>query len=88
MPKQLLVDKLVNYEGYSQVEAQRVVNILIKVVKDALVSGRDVELEGIGKLVVVRRRQRRRINKNLRNVEPTIETCPQAGQDSQIEIQG
>ena len=29
MPKQLLIDRLVNYEGYSDVEAKRVVNAFI-----------------------------------------------------------
>jgi nucleoid DNA-binding protein len=76
MPNQLLIDKFVDYEGYSRVEAQRLVDIFIKVMRDTLVSGRNIELEGIGTLAVVCRKQTRRINGNLKNVIPTIEICP------------
>ncbi len=76
MPKQLIIEKLVNYEGYTQAKAKTLVDAFIRVAKDALVAGKNIELEGIGILIVVRRPQRRRINKNLRNVKPTIETCP------------
>jgi DNA-binding protein HU-beta len=76
MPKQLIIEKLVNYEGYSQTKAKTLVDAFIRVLKDALVSGRNVELEGIGTLVVARRPQKRRIERNLRNQVPSIFTVP------------
>ena len=76
MPKQLIIETLVNYEGYTQAKAKTLVDAFIHVVRDALVAGKNIELEGIGTLTVVCRKQRRRINRNLRNVAPTIETCP------------
>lgn len=74
MPKQLIVNRLVNYEGYSQAKAKKMVNAVIEIWKHALSAGKDVEIEGLGTLSVVRRRQRRRIERNLPNLGPTIIT--------------
>jgi nucleoid DNA-binding protein len=74
MSKQLLINNLVNYEGYSQAKAKKIVNAVIEVWKQSLSAGKDVEIDGLGTLSVVRRRQRRRIERNLRNVRPTILT--------------
>jgi nucleoid DNA-binding protein len=74
MPKQLLIDALVNYEGYSQAKAKKIVNALIYIWRQALCAGNAVEIEGLGTLRVVRRQQRRRIEKNLPNLGPTIIT--------------
>jgi nucleoid DNA-binding protein len=74
MSKKLLINNLVNYEGYSQAKAKKIVNAVIEIWKQSLSAGKDVEIEGLGTLSVVRRRQRRRIERNLRNVRPTILT--------------
>ena len=74
MPKQLLIKSLVNNEGYSEAKAKKIVEAVIDIWKQALSAGKDVEIEGLGTLSVVQRRPRRRIEKNLRNVVPTIVT--------------
>lgn len=74
MPKQLLIDALVKYEGYSEAQAQRIVNEIIGFWKQSLSAGKDVEIEGLGTLTVVRRRTRRRVERNLPNLGPTVLT--------------
>jgi nucleoid DNA-binding protein len=76
MPKQLLVNRLVNYQGYTHSKAKSVVNAFIQAVKGALVSGKNVELEGIGTLAVVGRPQKRRIERNLKHQVVSIRTVP------------
>ena len=74
MPKQVLVDKLVNYHGYSVIKAKEVVNTIVEIMKQTLCAGKVLELPGLGALSVVQRPQRRRVERNLRNVGPTIIT--------------
>lgn len=70
MSKQLIIDNLRNYEGYSQAEANRLVDCFVDVLRNALRDGKNVELEGIGLLRVVTRK--RRAESNLPNLGPTV----------------
>ena|SRR5882672_9089311 len=74
MSKQLLIRNLVNYQGHSGAKAKKIVDAVINIWKQALSGGKDVEIEGLGTLTVVQRCPRRRIEKNLKNVGPTILT--------------
>jgi len=69
-----MINDLVNYQGYSEAKAKKAVNAVIDTWKHALSNGKDVEIEGLGVLTVVGRRPRRTIEKNLRNVGPTVIT--------------
>lgn len=68
MPKNTLVQSLVDREGYSQVQATEIVEVIIQAMKSALAAGKNVKIDGLGELRVVQRRPRHRIEKNLRNV--------------------
>jgi len=66
------VEALHQREGYTREKANRVVNAFIQVIKNALRDGKDVELEGIGKLRIVELRTARRISANLTGPGKTI----------------
>ena len=73
--KALLAQYLVDRLGYSQRAAAKLVDQVLGVIKQAIKEGRDVELEGIGTLQIVDRkqRQRRQIVKGMK-CGPTILT--------------
>lgn len=54
-----IVRKLREYHGYSERRAIKIVNQVIQCIKDALVEGKDVEIEGLGTLKVVKRKEQR-----------------------------
>jgi nucleoid DNA-binding protein len=74
MPKQIIIQKLMDREGCTEAEARTIVEAVIDAWKQALALGKDIEIEGLGTLSVVERKPRRRIERNLKNVGPTILT--------------
>ena len=72
--KKSIVAAIVQKTGVKPVEAKRALEAVLGSIKLALADGRDVELgTKLGKLKVVTRNPTRRINRNLKNVVPTIE---------------
>lgn len=76
MNKQTIVNGLVNYNGYKEIHAKKIVDAFVGILKQALKSGKHVEMEGLGTLVIVRRKQRRREECNLPNLGPTVVKSP------------
>lgn len=66
--KGILVDALIKNEGYSEAKANKAVNALIDAIKKGLGSGKNVELEGIGTLRLVKRSTKRQVKSNLLGV--------------------
>jgi nucleoid DNA-binding protein len=72
--KKTIVAAIVRKAGVKPAEAQRALEAVLASIKAALASGRNVDLgKELGKLKVVSRNPTRRINRNLKNVVPTIE---------------
>jgi len=72
--KKAIIASKVQKTGVKPDEANRALETVLASIKLALASGRDVDLgNDLGKLKVVSRNPIRRINRNLKNVVPTIE---------------
>ncbi len=74
--KQTLIDRLVLYEGYTNPKALQIVNTVFDAMKRALREGRPIEIEGLGKLVVFTHKQKRRVERNLKNQVDSLRTVP------------
>jgi nucleoid DNA-binding protein len=74
--KQTLIDRLVLYEGYTNPKALQIVNALLNAMKRALGEGRSVQIEGLGELVVFTHKQKRRIERNLKNQVASLRSVP------------
>jgi nucleoid DNA-binding protein len=73
--KKAIVAAIVQKTGVKPAKARRALETVLGSIKLALASGRDVDLgKELGKLKVVRRNPTRRINRNLKNQIPTIES--------------
>ena len=71
--KKAIIASIVLKTGVKPAEAKRALETILVSIKLALTSGRDVDLgKELGKLKVVTRNPTRRINRNLKNVVPTI----------------
>jgi nucleoid DNA-binding protein len=74
MTKKAIVSAIVQKTGVKPAEAKRALEAVLGSIKLALTDGRQVDLgKKLGKLKVVTRNPTRRINRNLKNVVPTIE---------------
>jgi nucleoid DNA-binding protein len=72
--KKAIVASIVQKTGVKPAEAKRALETVLRSIKLALADGRQVDLgKKLGKLKVVTRNPMRRINRNLKNVVPTIE---------------
>jgi nucleoid DNA-binding protein len=72
--KKSIVSAIVQKTGVKPAEAKRALETVLRSIKLALADGRQVDLgKKLGKLKVVTRNPTRRINRNLKNVVPTIE---------------
>jgi len=71
--KKSIIAAIVQETGVNRAEAQRALETILKAMKLALASGRQIDLGKLGKLKVVSRKPARRINRNLKNYVPTIE---------------
>src|ERR1700686_3890353 len=74
MTKKAIVSEIVQKTGVKPEEVKRAFEAVVRSIKLALADGRQVDLgKKLGKLKVVTRNPTRRINRNLKNVVPTIE---------------
>lgn len=71
--KENFIRVLMNREGYSDAKASVVVDAVIQVIKEQLIKGKNVQIEGLGTLTIVTRTPRRAMEKNLKQ-GPTILT--------------
>jgi nucleoid DNA-binding protein len=72
--KKTIIASIVQKTGVKPAEAKRALEAVLVSIKVALADGRQVDLgKKLGKLKVVTRNPTRRINRNLKNVVPTIE---------------
>ncbi len=72
--KKTIVAAIVRKTGVKPAEAKRALEAVLASIKLALADGSQVDLgKKLGKLKVVSRNPTRRINRNLKNVAPTIE---------------
>ena len=72
--KKTIVASIVQKTAVKPARAKRALEVVLRSIKLALASGRDVDLgKKLGKLKVVTRNPTRRINRNLKNAVPTIE---------------
>lgn len=69
-----LVDFLIHRKGYSRKKAKRLVDSLIGIIKEKLIEGKNVELEGIGLLKVYERGPIRRIAGYVAGSKPMIKS--------------
>jgi nucleoid DNA-binding protein len=76
VPKAILEEKLEQMEGYPARKARKVVAQVIEVLKAQLKAGKNIEIEGLGILSVVRRPSERRIVANLRHQGPSVRQVP------------
>jgi len=72
--KKSIVSAIVQKTGVKPVEAKRGVEAVLGSMKRALAVGKKLDLGRLGILSVAARQPLRRINRNLKNVGPTIET--------------
>jgi nucleoid DNA-binding protein len=73
MTKKMIVVAIVNKTGVRPAEAKRALETILESIKLALASGRRIDLGKLGKLKAVSRKPTRRINRNLKNRQATIE---------------
>jgi len=66
---------LMNKEGYSFDKAERLVNTFFLVLWSLLMDDKKIELEGLGVLTIVRRRQYNMIEKNLYGPPSIMTKC-------------
>ena len=72
--KKTIVAAIVHKTGVKRAEAKRALEAILVAIKLALADGNQLDLgKKLGKLRVVSRNPTRRINRNLKNVAPTIE---------------
>lgn len=71
--KENFIKVLMDREGYSDAKASFVVDAVIQVIKEQLIKGKKVEIEGLGVLTVINRKPQRIVEKNLKQ-GPTIVT--------------
>jgi nucleoid DNA-binding protein len=72
--KKTLIAAIVASTGLKPSEAKRAVEAVLVSMKRALADGKKLDLGKLGILSVATRQPLRRINRNLKNVVPTIET--------------
>ena len=72
--KKSIVSAIVQKTGVKPAEAKRAVEAVLASIKRALAEGKKLDLGRLGILSVAARQPLRRINRNLKNVGPTIET--------------
>lgn len=72
--KKTLVAAIVAQTGVKPGEAKRALEAVLASIKRALAEGKKLNLGKLGVLSVAARQPLRRINRNLKNVVPTIET--------------
>jgi len=72
--KKSIVSAIVQKTGVKPAEAKRAVEAVLACMKGALANGKKLDLGRLGVLSVVTRSPVRRINRNLKNIGPTIET--------------
>jgi len=72
--KKAIVAAVVQKTGVKPAEAKRALETILASMKRALADGKKLDLGKLGILSVAVRRPLRRINRNLKNVVPTIET--------------
>jgi nucleoid DNA-binding protein len=72
--KKSIVSAIVQKTGVKPAEAKRAVEAVLASMKRALADGKKLDLGRLGVLSVVARSPVRRINRNLKNISPTIET--------------
>ena len=72
--KKTIIASIVRKTGVKPAEAKRAVEAVLASMKRALADGKKLDLDRLGVLSVVTRSPVRRINRNLKNISPTIET--------------
>jgi nucleoid DNA-binding protein len=72
--KKSIVSAIVQKTGVKPAEPKRAVEAVLASMKRALADGKKLDLGRLGVLSVVTRSPVRRINRNLKNISPTIET--------------
>lgn len=75
--KKTIVASIVERTGVKPVEAKRALETILAAMKRALADGRKVDLGRLGRLSVVTRPVKHRINKNLKHVGPNIDRLHQ-----------
>jgi nucleoid DNA-binding protein len=71
--KKTIVATIVQKTGVRPVKAKRALETVLATIKRALADGRKVDLDRLGRLSVVDRPLKHRLNKNLKHVGPTID---------------
>lgn len=61
----VLVEKLQDYEGMEKTRARKAVKALFEIMKKAIKEGKDVEIEGLGTLTIVKRKDGRILRRGL-----------------------
>jgi nucleoid DNA-binding protein len=64
--KEILIQILIDREGYSYRKAARLVRTVIQVIKNQLLNGKNVKIEGLGTLTIVTRKLRRDLKRPLK----------------------
>jgi nucleoid DNA-binding protein len=72
--KKSIVAAIIQKTGVKPVEAKRAIEAVLASMKHALADGKKLDLGRLGVFSVVTRSPVRRINRNLKNIGPTIET--------------
>ena len=73
--KALLAQRLTDQFGYSQRRAAKLVDQVVDVLKQAIKNGRDVDVEGLGILTIVKRKKGHRfISNNVNGGKTVLET--------------
>jgi nucleoid DNA-binding protein len=75
--KKTIVASIVQKTGAAPSKATQALESVLDSIKRALRGGRQVDINNVGKLVVVTRPSRSRISKNLKHVGPTIDRLHQ-----------
>lgn len=71
--KKTLIASIVQNTGVKPASANRALEVVLEAIKKALADGRAVDLGKLGRLSVVTRTPRNRINRNLKHVGPNID---------------
>jgi nucleoid DNA-binding protein len=73
---EIIVERLRKYEGYTKKKARKVVRDFFDILRQLLVEGKTIKLDGIGVLTVVERtdKMRRKIGTRLYGTQPAIRT--------------
>lgn len=73
--KALLAQRLTDQLGYSQRKAAKLIDQVVDVLKTAIKAGRDVDIEGLGTLTIVKRKKGHRfISSNVNGGKTVLET--------------